>query len=91
MTDHLAQIILIYEHDRQSAQLGLLIDEDAVQVRSTLQTLTSVNREILELRYYEALSLSEMASALGLSLSATKMRLYRAIDVFRVKHSECLR
>ena len=89
VTEHLAQIILLYEHDRQSASLGLVTNEDDIHVQSTLQGLTSVNREILKLRYYEALSLSEMANALGLSLSATKMRLYRAINVFRVKHPDC--
>jgi RNA polymerase sigma-70 factor (ECF subfamily) len=44
-----------------------------------LQTLPVDYREALLLRFHEGLSVSEVASALGLSLSAAKMRIHRGL------------
>ena len=43
-----------------------------------LKALSTKNSEILHLRYFADLSLAEIARSLDLTLSATKMRLYRA-------------
>ncbi len=45
-----------------------------------LKELSPVDREILTLRFVADLSLQEIADTTDLSLSATKMRLYRAIE-----------
>ncbi len=45
-----------------------------------LKELSPADREILTLRFVADLSLQEIAETTELSLSATKMRLYRAID-----------
>lgn len=54
-----------YEEDRL---IGLLKD------------LSPADREVLTLRFVADLSLQEISETTDLSLSATKMRLYRAID-----------
>ena len=45
-----------------------------------LKELSPVDREILTLRFVADLSLAEIAETADLGLSATKMRLYRAIE-----------
>ena len=45
-----------------------------------LKDLSPTDREILTLRFVADLNLQEIAETTDLSLSATKMRLYRAID-----------
>lgn len=88
ISEHLAQCIVIHEHDRQSVRFDLTRADGPEHVQSTMQSLSVDNREVLELRFYNDLSLSELATTLGLSLSATKMRLYRAIAVFRGKYCD---
>ncbi len=48
----------------------------------TLASLSLRDREILTLRFVAELGLEEIATALDLSLSAAKMRLYRAVERF---------
>ena len=45
-----------------------------------MKDLSPTDREILTLRFVADLNLQEIAETTDLSLSATKMRLYRAID-----------
>lgn len=52
-------------------------------VRQLLSRLSQKNREILQLRFFGELSLEDIGATLSLSLSATKMRLYRAMQQFR--------
>ena len=52
---------------------------DGQEVLKGLQTLPSDYREALLLRFHEGLSVSEVAYALGLSLSAAKMRIHRGL------------
>jgi RNA polymerase sigma-70 factor (ECF subfamily) len=56
---------------------------DAQQVMEGLQTLSVDDREALLLRFHEGLSMSEVAQALGLSLSAAKMRIHRGLSKLR--------
>ena len=56
-------------------------EDNAIQL---LAKLEPDDREILTLRYVADFSLQEMADMTGRSLSATKMRLYRATDKLRV-------
>ncbi len=57
-----------------------LIEKDSIQ--QTLAQLTEPERQILILRLIAELSLQEVADTLGLNLSATKMRFYRAQQHF---------
>jgi len=52
---------------------------DIQEVLEGLQTLPVDYREALLLRFHEGLSISEVASALGLSASAAKMRIHRGL------------
>jgi RNA polymerase sigma-70 factor (ECF subfamily) len=49
------------------------------QLRSVLGMMPRHEREILQLRYLRDLPLAQIALLLGVSVSATKMRLYRAL------------
>lgn len=60
-------------------------------VRVVLQRMEYVYREVLVLRYVEELSVSEIAETLGLGESATKMRLLRARELFKVHYAEVTR
>ena len=58
--------------------------EDKIEaVRQALAKLSDRDRDILQLRFYRELSLEELAKTLGISLSACKMRFYRALKRFR--------
>jgi RNA polymerase sigma-70 factor (ECF subfamily) len=63
----------ISQDDRLADQI------DAQEVLEGLQTLPVDYREALLLRFHEGLSVSEVAYALGLSLSAAKMRIHRGL------------
>jgi RNA polymerase sigma-70 factor, ECF subfamily len=52
---------------------------DVQEVLEGLQTLPLDYREALLLRFHEGLSVSEVAHALGLSLSGAKMRIHRGL------------
>ena len=52
---------------------------EAKQVSRLLQTLPLDYREALILRFHEGLSVSELASALGITVSGAKMRIHRGL------------
>lgn len=60
---------------------------DTEQVQKALSRLREDDREIIVLRFFSELSLDEIAEVLNLKLSATKMRLYRAMDRFKAVFS----
>ena len=80
MTDHLRALIEMYEMPRgpESEDSAAM----AERVRQTLYSLTPQARDVVVLRFYGELSLEDIAKTLGLSLSAAKMRLYRALEQF---------
>lgn len=57
--------------------------DDSEYVHIALNQMKDEEREIITLRFISDLSLDEMAEVLELKLSATKMRLYRAMDRFK--------
>jgi RNA polymerase sigma-70 factor, ECF subfamily len=57
-------------------------------VNDTLQKLSEEEREIISLRFISDLSLAEMSDVLDIKLSATKMRLYRAMERFKSVYAE---
>jgi RNA polymerase sigma-70 factor (ECF subfamily) len=56
-------------------------ERDALQKVMMLCPLA--HRQVLALRYYHDLSLEEIAETLGCTLTAAKVRLHRARNVFR--------
>jgi RNA polymerase sigma-70 factor (ECF subfamily) len=65
--------IEIDQYDRLADQI------DVQKVSEVLQSLPVDYREALLLRFHEGLSVGEVAYALGLSLSAAKMRIHRGL------------
>ncbi len=62
--------------------------ELADQVSYVLSKLSDSNRTIIELRFFQDLSLDELSKHLNIKLSATKMRLYRALDQFKLIYAQ---
>lgn len=67
---------------QESVLLGQLVDD----VQGVLTSLPESARDILQLRFHKDMSLEEISQTLGISLSAAKMRLYRALEVFGQKY-----
>jgi len=53
------------------------------RVQETLNRMRDEDRQVIALRFGSDLSLAEMSDVMDLKLSATKMRLYRAMDEFK--------
>jgi RNA polymerase sigma-70 factor (ECF subfamily) len=79
--DHLFALIEIHEENMRRVTKP---DEQQIIVNTILTRLPEQERDILVLRFYRDLSLLDISITLGLGLSATKMRLYRALDKFAV-------
>jgi len=80
-SDHIQQIIEIHTQDR-TLDPYLATDEQQL-IMQTLASLSGNARKVLKLRFYADKSLQEISTILSLSLSATKARLYRAIEEFK--------
>ena len=65
------------QHDRMCDSLEFL------RLEKALDQLPLIYREALILRYHEDCSMSEIAAALNLSLSAAKMRVHRGLEMLR--------
>ena len=55
-------------------------------MQEILKKLPEDQREVLVLRFVSGLSLNEIADVLNVGLSAAKMRLYRALQEFKLKY-----
>ncbi len=86
LSDHLQNDLALLEEDRLTHLENTDSATDVERVNRTLSAMTSSNQEILQLRFFADLSLDDMATALNLSFSATKMRLYRAMNTFKDTH-----
>ncbi|MDH3466404.1 MAG: sigma-70 family RNA polymerase sigma factor [Gammaproteobacteria bacterium] len=56
--------------------------EEKDSVHTALKNLSPQHREVIRLRFFSDLSLHAVATQLDISLSAAKMRLYRALEKF---------
>ncbi len=79
--DHLRALIEIHENQVNNITAST---EHQPAVKQVLSQLQEQDRDVIMLRFYMDLSLHEVSSTLGIGLSATKMRLYRALDKFTV-------
>lgn len=75
VTEH--QIVFVSTSDHSESHL-ILSDH----IQKTLHNLTDQEREMITLRFVSDLSLKDIAQTLNISLSATKMRFYRALERF---------
>ena len=82
-TEHIESLIELYNAGAVS-ESDLLVEQNAVSI--ALEQVSPQAQEVLRLRFFEDYSLEEIAAALTISLSATKMRLYRALDQFKVRY-----
>ena len=60
---------------------------EAMDVESVLSRLGEQDREVLVMRYIAELQFDEIADVCGLTLSAAKMRVYRATEALKKKMS----
>jgi RNA polymerase sigma-70 factor (ECF subfamily) len=79
LSEHLQQLIELHEQQRQRpAAPGRA--ETRQRVHRLLDRLPAGDRDVLLLRFFQELALEDISATLGISLSATKMRLYRALE-----------
>lgn len=86
LTSQLEAMIIIDAMEWPNLPVGA--EQTRVAVHSVMNTLPELEREVLHLRFFGDLPIAEIGALLGISLSATKMRLYRALDSFRAACSE---
>lgn len=74
---------IVRESETQDEEAEANETELSETVHRAIDRLKPDDKEIIQLRFISDLSLEEIAEILGLGLSATKMRLYRAMDRFK--------
>ena len=74
--------ILEYETDEN---VGDRIMTEAMDIDTILSTLNKQDKEILVMRYMAELQFDEIAEVCDISLSAAKMRVYRATEALKKK------
>jgi len=79
LSEHLRSLIEIHEESLTKAAQA---DETDDMVNKIMSRLPRRERDVLMLRFYLDLTLQEMSAYLGVGLSATKMRLYRSLELF---------
>ncbi|MEM1294467.1 MAG: sigma-70 family RNA polymerase sigma factor [Verrucomicrobiota bacterium] len=72
-----------YAQEVETRQLSYFAATPDDRVPTALSKMGEKERQILRLRFVSDLSLNEISDFLELGLSATKMRLYRAMDEFK--------
>ncbi len=72
-----------YAQEVEVQQLAYFAATPDDRVPRALSRMAEKERQIIRLRFVSDLSLNEIAESLSLGLSATKMRLYRAMDEFK--------
>lgn len=70
------------EEGRRSEKLDMAMDFN--MLKGVVASLPLDYREAVMLRYYEDMSVSEIADALGTSVSGAKMRIHRALKKIRL-------
>jgi RNA polymerase sigma-70 factor, ECF subfamily len=77
-------------HDRVAShqptpEAELLATERLARMRSVVDSLPKRQNDILQMRFAEGMSLSEIARTTGMTMSATKSQLYRGIHTIRAR------
>ncbi|MFC1825622.1 RNA polymerase sigma factor [Thermodesulfobacteriota bacterium] len=66
-------------HSKSAENNGLPDILDAAKVRISMEKLAFEYREAIIMRFHEEMSMSEIAQALGISVSGAKMRVHRGL------------
>lgn len=69
--------------DPRQEEEKMVLKLDSLRIHKALQQLPFDYREAVVLRYHEDLSMEEVSTALGISLSGAKMRVHRGIRKLR--------
>ena len=56
------------------------IEDNKIELKQALNKLTDKERAVIVLRYFEEMSLNDVAYILGENLSTVKSRIYRALE-----------
>jgi RNA polymerase sigma-70 factor, ECF subfamily len=75
----------LLDHSTPSALCEVLRNEAERQVRQALTSLPEKHRIVLVLHYYDRMHYSQIANALNMSLSAVRVRIFRAKRFLRRK------
>jgi len=78
----------IYESSAGRDTLPILKGQLSDTVQEAINRLRGDQRRIIILKFVTGLTLNEIAEVMGLKLSATKMRLYRALEEFKQHYLE---
>ena len=88
-TEHLERLIDLYLEGTKASDEERYARNQAVA--TALQNVSDKAREVLLLRFFQDCSLEDVAATLAISLSAAKMRLYRALEQFRTEYLQVTR
>ena len=83
-TEHIERLVDLYLEGNSISDEECYAQKQAIA--TALQNVNDKAREVLVLRFFQDYSLEEIATALSISLSAAKMRLYRSLDQFRLAY-----
>ncbi len=83
--ESVSNFVLTNQQSMNDEESALILND---QIQHSLQTLSVQDREIIILRFISDLSLAEIAQTLDVSLSATKMRFYRALQRFEDEYKK---
>ena len=61
-------------------KMCLRIEDNKIELKQALNKLTDKERAVIVLRYFEEMSLNDVAYILGENLSTVKSRIYRALE-----------
>jgi RNA polymerase sigma-70 factor (ECF subfamily) len=81
--DSVVELAHLFVASESSPSAQLLRKELRQRVRNALESLSDQDRETLVLRYLEQLKVKEVASVLGISVTAATMRQLRALQRLR--------
>jgi RNA polymerase sigma-70 factor (ECF subfamily) len=85
LTDPAQEQPLQIADTRQPSPLQAAIgDERDAAVRTSLERIAVIYREVVVLRFHEELQIDEIAAVMHLPISTVKTRLYRGVEAMRV-------
>jgi RNA polymerase sigma-70 factor (ECF subfamily) len=87
-SEHIEQLVDLYMDGTCTSDLEHHAQKQAIT--TALENVSDKAREVLVLRFFQDYSLEEIATALSISLSAAKMRLYRSLDQFRLAYFQAV-
>jgi|YelNatPaOPRAMG01_1025707.scaffolds.fasta_scaffold06718_6 RNA polymerase sigma-70 factor (ECF subfamily) len=72
---------------KPSPEEGAIEESERKSIRDLLAIVPIQHRDVLVLKYYQEMSIEEIAETLGCSVTAAKVRLYRARQYFKERYT----